>query len=194
MLKNIIILVLLAIAGILLVSPNKLRFSTNTQDDITPVIKDVGINKEGKQDARDDNDTTVTATGAIKKPKQGTTLNLSNQNLTTLPKSVLQNTKLEILDISNNNLTGALPAEIKNLKNLRVLTANNNQMTGIPAEIGQLQNLEVLNLANNQLTGLPYELGNLKNLKLLDLSGNDYAEQDLTVIKSNLPSTTQIIL
>ena len=65
-------------------------------------------------------------------------------------------------------------------------------MTGIPAEIGQLQNLVSLNLSNNNFTGLPLELGNLKNLKLLILSGNNYSEQDLTKIKSDLPSAVTI--
>jgi len=66
-------------------------------------------------------------------------------------------------------------------------------MTGVPAEIGQLKYLEILDLSNNELTGLPNELGNLQNLKTLNLSGNNYSEQDLSGIRSKLPSTVNII-
>lgn len=121
-------------------------------------------------------------------------LDLSGQGLTKLPSDVPSKTSLEELDISNNNLTGALPAEIRFLQNLKVLDASDNQMTGVPAEVGQLAKLEVLDLSNNQLTGLPYELGNLKNLKTLNLTGNNYAQQDLDVIKKGLPSDVEIIL
>ena len=123
----------------------------------------------------------------------GTRLDLSNQGLAELPKSVLQRTDITELDISNNKLTGALPAEIRLLTNLKILNASNNNMTGVPAEIGQLQNLEVLDLANNKLTGLPNELGNLKNLKTLNLSGNNYSVQDLDGIRAKLPLTVNII-
>ncbi len=127
------------------------------------------------------------------KPTGGNVLNLSGQNLSKVPDSVFNQTNLTELNVSNNKLTGALQAEIRKLANLRVLNASNNQMTGVPAEVGQLSKLEVLNLANNQLTGLPYELGNLKNLKTLNLSGNNYAEQDLAIIKKSLPADVKII-
>lgn len=122
------------------------------------------------------------------------TLDLSNENLDTLPGYVFDRTNVEELNISNNNLTGALPGEIRQLKNLKILNASNNTMTGVPAEIGQLTELEYLDLSNNKLTGLPYELGNLQNLKELNLSGNDYSQQDLEIIREKLPESTVIIL
>jgi Leucine-rich repeat (LRR) protein len=67
-------------------------------------------------------------------------------------------------------------------------------MTGLPAELGQLSKLRVLNASDNQLTGIPHELGNLQNLEVLDLSGNNISEQDLQIIRSRLPTSTQIIL
>lgn len=126
--------------------------------------------------------------------KQEAVVNLSNQGLTQLPNSVLKSTSIVNLDISHNRLTGSLPGEIRFLSQLKVLKADHNQMTGVPAEVGQLTNLEELDLAYNQLTGLPYELGNLQHLKLLRLTGNAYSDQDLTVIKKSLPSTTVIEL
>ena len=141
-----------------------------------------------------DRDEVVQNKQVSQKPKTVNSLDLSNQNLEKLPADVLSRTNLEELDISNNNLSGALPAEIRFLQNLKVLKASNNKMTGVPAEVGQLSKLEILDLSYNQLTGLPYELGNLKNLKILNLSGNDYAEQDLEVIKKGIPNSTEIIL
>lgn len=123
-----------------------------------------------------------------------TTVDRSGQNLTKMPADILSMTTVQQLDLSNNNLTGALPAEIRHLKNLQVLDISNNKMTGLPAEVGQLSKLRVLNASNNQLTGIPHELGNLQNLEILDLSGNDISEQDLQIIRSRLPQSTQILL
>lgn len=97
------------------------------------------------------------------------------------------------LNLSNQNLT-TVPAEIGKQQSLEILNLSNNKLTGIPAEIGQLKNLRVLNLSNNLLTGLPYELGNLQLLTLLDISGNNYSQADLEIIKSKLPTTTVIKL
>lgn len=119
-------------------------------------------------------------------------LDLSGQGLTKTPAYVFDRRGLEELNLSGNALDGALQAEIRHLQQLKVLDLSDNKFTGVPAEIGQLKNLEVLDLSNNMLTGLPYELGNLSKLKLLDISGNDYSEADLTVIRSKLPSTTNI--
>ena len=122
------------------------------------------------------------------------TVNLSNKNLRNIPSYVFDKTNTEELNVSNNYLTGSIQGEIRFLSKLKILNASNNSMTGVPAEIGQLQNLEILDLSNNKLTGLPNELGNLQNLKVLNLSGNKYSEQDLAGIRSNLPSTVNIIL
>jgi len=103
-----------------------------------------------------------------------------------------QNTK--VLDLSGRGLSGSLKAEIRHLSNLEVLNISDNNFTGLPAEVGQLSKLKVLNLSNNPFTGLPQELGNLHNLQTLDLRGTQYSEFDLNVIKSNLPSTVDILV
>ena len=96
------------------------------------------------------------------------------------------------LDLSGRNLSGSLKAEVRKLTALRELNLSHNQFTGLPAEVGQLRALEVLNLSYNPLTGLPHELGQLSNLHVLDLRGTNYSQQDLDVIKAQLPSSTQI--
>lgn len=98
------------------------------------------------------------------------------------------------LDLSGRGLDGSLKAEIRQVSTLEVLDISNNNFTGLPAEIGQLSSLRVLNVSNNPLTGLPYELGNLSNLQTLNLRGTNYAEQDLEIIRQNLPTTTEILI
>jgi internalin A len=100
-----------------------------------------------------------------------TSLNLSEQQLTTLPAQINQLTKLTKLEIKNNSLI-TLPQQIGQLTNLTRLDLRNNQLTVLPSEIGQLTNLTTLNLSHNQLTELPSEIGHLTKLKRLDLDGN----------------------
>ena len=79
--------------------------------------------------------------------------------------------ELKVLNLSNNNLT-SLPKEIGNLKQLLQLFLYDNKLTSLPKEIGDLNQLEVLNVRNNQLTSVPKEIGDLKQLKELDLGDN----------------------
>lgn len=118
-----------------------------------------------------------------------TVLNLSNNQLTSLPAGIARLINLEILNIENNRLEGKLPEEIGDLKNLKEIRSNNNRMSGIPAAIGQLSKLEVADFSNNRLVGLPLELGNLSQLKLLDLSGYNSSASDLQEIKAKLTNT-----
>ncbi len=125
--------------------------------------------------------------------RSGTSLNLSNKNLTKVPATIFGQTDLVSLNLSNNKLEGSLQAEVRQLRNLRTLDLSNNNFTGVPAEVGQLSKLEVLDLSFNNLTGLPNEIGNLSNLKSLDLRGNTYSKADLEIIKKSLPTTTEIL-
>lgn len=131
---------------------------------------------------------------AVPESAVGGQINLSGQDLSEVPKYVFAQTDAVLLDLSDNSLSGALPGEVRLLQNLRTLDISGNDFTGVPAEVGQLKNLEVLNISNNPITGLPYEIGNLQKLRVLDLRNTDYAEQDLEVIRKNLPKSTEILI
>lgn len=75
------------------------------------------------------------------------------------------------LNLSYQQLT-SLPAEIGRLKSLEKLFLNENLLMSLPPEIGLLQNLQELNLQGNQLKTLPLEMRQLKHLKVLNLSYN----------------------
>jgi hypothetical protein len=96
---------------------------------------------------------------------------LNYKNLTALPESIGNLTKLETLDFANNKLT-ALPESIGNLTNLKILDLSMNDLTALPESIGNLTKLETLDFANNKLTALPESIGNLTNLETLDLYMN----------------------
>ena len=140
-----------------------------------------------------------------------------SDNLTEFPLEILELAdSLEILDLSNNQLS-TLPNEFSQLKNLRVAFFNNNQfeefpevlaacpnlsmvsfksnniktisetalspnirwliltdnqLTTLPKAIGNLTKLQKFMLAGNQLTSVPPELANCQNLELIRLSAN----------------------
>jgi len=83
---------------------------------------------------------------------------------------------LRQLDLSNNELT-ELPRRISKLKKLQYLNLGQNNLTALPDEICNLTNLSHLYLSNNELTKLPEKIGKLKKLKSLLLSGNVFSER-----------------
>ncbi|GEM_PF-1331332 len=121
--------------------------------------------------ARGDRGAKEALSAIVKQIAQPTTLDLSKQNLTSLPLSVCQMGHLQSLNLSHNQLT-ELPPEIGQLVNLVELNLNDNQLTELPPEIGQLVNLVELNLSHNQLTALPPKLGQLKGVVKLNLDHN----------------------
>ena len=68
--------------------------------------------------------------------------------------------RLDSLDLSTNQLT-TLPESIGNLSSLKELYLYDNQLTTLPESIGNLSSLERLSLHHNQLTTLPESICNL---------------------------------
>ncbi|MTD67774.1 hypothetical protein [Flavobacterium sp. LC2016-13] len=90
------------------------------------------------------------------------------KNLDSLPKN------LELVyrvDLSENNLN-AVPKTIFKLHNLQELNLSLNYLTELN-HLEKLQNLQILNIGMNNFKTFPNEITKLKNLKKLDIWWND---------------------
>lgn len=114
--------------------------------------------------------------------------------LTTFPLELytLEDT-LEILDLTDNNLS-TLPDDFERFKKLKIVFLSNNQFNHIPKILAKLPNLSMIGmrnnkikifeenslplstrwliLTNNELSSLPESIGDLKLLQKCMLSGN----------------------
>jgi len=115
----------------------------------------------------------------------GTTLDLSGQQLTELPASVISRTDVTILNISNNQLT-SLPAGIAEMSNLVELNAENNRLEFLSPDISRLKNLRKLRVDNNRIMNLPPELTKMIWLHQLDISNNRLTSSEQENVKSKL--------
>jgi len=132
---------------------------------------------------------------ALKSPEHVIKLDLSKQNLTSVPSGIsklpnlqelnlsgnqlerLNNdisslNNLQVLDLSGNKFT-SVPNEVCSLKKLKALYLNGNQIKSLGDEISCLKNLEKLFVQNNQLNTLSADIGKLTGLKTLYLHNND---------------------
>ncbi len=120
-------------------------------------------------------------------------LNLSGNQLTTLPADLDRLHRLEVIFCSDNQFT-VLPEVLGRCPSLRMvgfkankvhtlpaaalppalrwLILTDNELRSLPAEIGQCQHLQKLMLAGNQLTELPATLANCTRLELLRIAAN----------------------
>jgi len=88
-------------------------------------------------------------------PKGLRTISLSHNFLTSIPKSIVENssvplTMLEILDLSSNRLA-RVPDTIASLTKLTNLNLDDNLLTGLSDAIGTLKHLKCLSLRRNHL-------------------------------------------
>ncbi len=119
---------------------------------------------------------------------------LVNLGLTEFPQALFALAEtLEVLDLSGNQLT-SLPDDLPRLHKLRILFCSNNPFTQLPAALGDCEQLEMVGfkacsiahvsehslpprlrwliLTDNQLSGLPEALGQRPRLQKLMLSCN----------------------
>jgi Leucine-rich repeat (LRR) protein len=131
----------------------------------------------------------LTAVGAnVYNQTDAVELDLSYNNLTSLPSQMGAMQKLTVLKLDHNKLRGSLIAEIRKMP-LQTLDVSYNDMTGVPAEIGQLKDLKSLNYSYNKITALPNEITKLTQLKSLDLTGNPISADKIASLRAALPNT-----
>ena len=92
----------------------------------------------------------------------------------TIPFSIGEFDRLEVLGLLQNKLTGTLPPSLGRMTWLEMLFAGDNALYGtVPPELSSLVSLESLYLSNNSLTGtLPRSLAKLTNLESLFVGYN----------------------
>lgn len=105
-----------------------------------------------------------------------TTLDLSNNNLQSIPESIIARLlNVVVLDVRSNQLK-SLPNSIGCLSKLKVLNVSGNLLQELPATIEECRALEELNANFNQLTRLPVTLGfELHGLRRLSVNSNKLA-------------------
>lgn len=121
-----------------------------------------------------------------------------SENLTSFPLEILSLAdSLEVLDLSNNQLT-SLPDELVKLTNLKIVFCSKNNFEILPKVLGRCESLEMVGfksnkitsvpeqslptnlrwliLTDNQITALPETLGQCTRLQKLALAGNKLTE------------------
>ncbi|TWX73333.1 leucine-rich repeat-containing protein kinase family protein [Colwellia sp. C1TZA3] len=130
-----------------------------------------------------------------------------SENLSSFPLEILSLAdSLEVLDLSNNQLT-SLPSVLIKLKKLKIIFASNNRFQVLPEVLGRCENLEMVGFKSNQinqvpanalptklrwliltdncLETLPDSLGERPKLQKLALAGNKLTKLPLTLAQSN---------
>lgn len=108
----------------------------------------------------------------LKDKINGNEVDLSLCNLTEVPvRELALFTKATVVDLSCNNIT-SLPPEFCNLTHLVKVDLSKNQLTCLPDDLGNLTSLQHLDLYNNKLTVLPVSFSQLRSLKWCDLKDN----------------------
>lgn len=92
-------------------------------------------------------------------------LSIQGGSIHTLPDEICQ-LPLVVLNVSHNQLT-SLPERIGNLAQLKKLDATKNCITDLPASLGNCSCLEVLHLSWNQLPQIPDPIWKLPKLRSL---------------------------
>lgn len=105
-------------------------------------------------------------------------LDLSNNNLETLPPQTRRLANLQTFILNNNPLGHFQLRQLPSLLNLNTLHMRNTQrtLTNFPSSLDNLTNLTDINLAENSLPKVPDSLYSLPNLKRLNLSENEITE------------------
>ncbi|KAG5564801.1 hypothetical protein RHGRI_000866 [Rhododendron griersonianum] len=100
------------------------------------------------------------------------TLDLTQNNLSTLPDSICNLTCLKRLRLKDNNVS-YLPSGIGSLTSLEILDLSRNNLWTLPDSIGKLSCLKELLVGYNKLSHLPSEIGDLDSLEILKLRSNN---------------------
>jgi len=98
-------------------------------------------------------------------------LDLSLNNITTIPPFIADLSELKALQLGNNKLE-EVPDEVGGLRSLGKLVLCHNAIRSLPDTIGLLTSLGELDISYNHLVHLPHTFCLLESMSVLDLSHN----------------------
>lgn len=99
-------------------------------------------------------------------------LNLSNNNLTSIPSVILDLNSLQKLNVSNNNIGNNICSDFNRLSALTSFNCSNNNMTELPTHIYFANTLEELNISHNKIKKISKQIKHLTSLKILLVNDN----------------------
>lgn len=89
----------------------------------------------------------------------------TGRSLESIPEGVLNDTELTSIDISNQVIT-TIPPSISKLTNLEFLTLQYLALTSIPEEIYELTNITHLNFSGNHIAHISNSITKLQKLEV----------------------------
>lgn len=108
------------------------------------------------------------------------------RNIKSLPETLGDLRKLEVLDLGRNGLT-AVPPAIARLSKLKTLRLEYNDLRTLPAFLGNLSNLQEISLdSNGRAVVLPASLANIKGLKI-SMGNNSLKLRDQKSLRARFP-------
>ncbi|GFR32200.1 leucine-rich repeat-containing protein 40 [Trichonephila clavata] len=109
--------------------------------------------------------------------KASRTLTLSNKNMSSVPKDVIEaacTADVTVIDLSKNGFTH-VPEEFEMiLPKLTEINLGHNKLINVPSFIGLGQHLQYLDFRNNQLQTLPAEVANISTLREINICFNKF--------------------
>jgi Leucine-rich repeat (LRR) protein len=110
-----------------------------------------------------------------------TSLNLSKNGLFHLPKNFSNLEKLRELNLAYNKFE-FMPRPVLQLKSAQLLNLSHNVILFIPSDITQMENLVTLDICVNRLMNLPPEMSKMKSLKQLYVEGNCFLPSEMKFV------------
>lgn len=116
-------------------------------------------------------------------------LDLSGNNLSSLPSDITKLKNLTTIILNKNSFT-AFPDELSKMPGLVEIRLSDNLISDFPASLSKLEKLQILDLSNNKISSIPGKFALPQKLLDLNLQGNGINTEDQEMIKNTLPNTS----
>lgn len=115
-----------------------------------------------------------------------TSLDLSHKELNEIPKDIIRFKDLKYLNLSDNNLE-TLPMWLSALQKLEVLSLSGNQFVNLEG-VQNLSSLKWLDLSKNKISYLPNDFVEMNRLETLIIIDNAFSLDYINNLKEQMPN------